>query len=123
MASFTSIPHHSTGLYSNSNNKRVKLSKPIHNQYHHTAITTTTTTPIEHASTATVNHLTESSHTRSISIVADIIEHTNTLSNGRYQSTLLSGRVAAFCNETAASSNYGSSSSSIEEEIMSFNID
>jgi hypothetical protein len=82
ITSFTSIPHHSTGLYSNSNNKRVRLSEPIHNQYRHSAIITTTTTPIERASTATASHLTESSHKRSISIVADIIEHTNTLSNG-----------------------------------------
>jgi hypothetical protein len=50
-----------------------------------------------------------------MSFATDIIEHTNTLSNGRYQSKLLSGRVAAICNETAASSNYGGGSSIIEE--------
>jgi hypothetical protein len=104
--------HYSTELYSNSNNKRGKLSEPIHNQYRHSAIITTATTPIERVSTTTASHLTESNHTLSMSITTDTIERINTLSNGRPRNTLLFGRVAAMCNETVASSNYDSNSSS-----------
>jgi hypothetical protein len=66
------------------------------------------------------SHLTESSHTRNIYIATDTIKHTNTLSNGRHQSTQLSGRVGVIFNETAASSNYGSSGNSIKKEDNQF---
>ena len=108
--------HYSNRLYSDSNNRiGESLSEPILNQYHHFAIITTATTPIKRAATVIASHLTESTHTRSMSIATDTIEHTNTLSNERHQSTLLSGRVAVIFNETAASSNYDSSKS-IEKE-------
>ena len=45
------------------------------------AIITTAITPIKRVSTVIASHLTESTHTRSMYIATDTIEHTNTLSN------------------------------------------
>ncbi|KAI8058486.1 phosphatidylinositol N-acetylglucosaminyltransferase subunit Y-domain-containing protein [Syncephalis plumigaleata] len=109
MTSSPSAHHYLTGAYLGQNDIDDSPIESARNQYRHSAIITTTTTPIERVSTAaTTSPTMESSRTRSMSMATDTTEHTNTLPNGRPRSTLLFGRVAAICNETAASSNYGS---------------